>query len=127
MIKFCAILCALTLTAASQEPTIKPERFFNRTNLTLFSADALARTLDAQSTRRFLDAPCKCYQEAVIPFATGSSVGTYVYSYGVVAGLIGTSYLFHHLGHHRLEHLPQMIDIVVETPAIVSNYQLRIH
>lgn len=98
-------------------------KFFDKTNIVLFSADALTRTLDAQSTERLLNNPCKCFKEDTIPFITGKgNTATYLFSYAITGGLLGVSYLAHRKGHHLVERLIPVGDIVFDGSAVVNNY-----
>ncbi len=118
-----AALIVLTLTTlcVAQEPV---HAFNDRTNLALFSADALVRTLDAQSTRMRLTDPCRCYHEDHTPTISSTSAGQYAYSLGITAGLVGLSYLAHKTGHHRIERLIPAIDIVHDGRAVAGNYTI---
>jgi hypothetical protein len=118
------VLLLAAAIAPAQEPAAHPHVFLNKTNLALFSADFLARTMDAQSTRRFMTNPCRCFVEASVPWAADSSVKMYGYSLGVASAFMGLSYLAHRTGHHRLERVLPAWDIPYETHLVVSNYRL---
>lgn len=102
-----------------------PHQFFDRTNLALFSADALVRTMDAHSTRSMLTNPCKCYVEDNLPLAIAQSTPRmYGYSLGVSGGVMLGAWLAHKRGWHRLERILPMIDIVYDGKDVGNNLTL---
>lgn len=116
----------LSGTAIAQEPTAKPHAFLDRTNLALFSADALVRSLDAQSTRMRLTDPCKCYHEDQLPPVIVQSTPRMVaYSLTVAAVVEGAAYLAHRTGHHRIERLIPLLDIAGDGSTVTKNYTLH--
>jgi hypothetical protein len=118
-----ALLISTSLFAQEKPKT---HNFFDKENITLFSADALVRSLDAQSTRRMLSNPCHCFEEKQLPKAIANSTPTmYAYSLGFSAGMMGLSYLAHKTHHHKIERLIPMIDIVLDGSAVGHNYALR--
>lgn len=117
------IALALTATALAQDAP-KP-KFFTPTTIALFSAEALVRSLDAQSTTANLTNPCRCYKEDQISFVTNhGEAATYAYSLGVVAGVMGASYLAHRLHHDRIANLLPLIDIAFDSSAVAHNYAI---
>lgn len=120
-----ALVATLTTTALGQEvPSQHRDTFFTPTRIALFSADFLVRTLDAQSTMGNLSNPCHCYKEDVIPAITGTKAGMYAYSLAVPAGVMGASYIAHRMHHNKIATIIPMIDIVVEAPAVSTNYRI---
>lgn len=113
---------ALTTVCAAQEPA---HVFHDRTNLALFSADVLVRALDARSTRMRLTDPCQCYREDNTPGISSTTVGQYAYSFSVSAAVIGLAYLAHQTGHHRIERLIPVADIVYDGRAVIGNYTVQ--
>src|SRR5271163_2631459 len=109
-----AILAAILLTgsvAAAQEP-LHEHSFNDRTNLALFSADALVRTLDWQSTRMNLS---HGFIESSLPNSiAGSTPKMLGYSLAVAAGVHGLAYIAHRKGFHKIERLLPMIDIAYD-------------
>lgn len=102
-----------------------PHQFFDRTNLALFSADVLVRTMDAHSTRSMLANPCRCYVEDNLPPAIAQSTPRmYGYSLGVSGGVIAGAWLAHKHGWHRLERILPMIDIVYDGKDVGNNLTL---
>ena len=124
IIAFTLLLPAF-VSAQTTEPTAqKPHVFFDKTNMTLFSADALVRSLDAQTTRSFMTNPCKCMVEANLSNAIASSTPRmYAYSLGVSAGVVALSYIAHRTHHHKIERLIPMIDIAYDGQAVIRNYK----
>jgi hypothetical protein len=123
--RLAVVALVLTATANAQDRPAKPHAFFDKTNLALFSADALVRSLDAESTRAFMTAPCRCYREEVLPSAiVSTSPRMYGYSLGVAGAMVGLSYLAHRTGHHRLERLIPAADAAFDSRYVVQNYRL---
>jgi hypothetical protein len=99
--------------------------FNDRENLTLFSADLLTRTLDWQSTRMLLTNPCKCFHETQLPEAiVSSSPRMLSYSLAVAGVVHGAAYLAHKTGHHKLERVIPMLDILGDGEAVINNYAI---
>lgn len=112
---------------AQEAATPKPEhRFLSKTNLALFAADTVVRALDAQSTRRVIGNPCKCFVEHNVAFAASSDAKMYSYSLGISSAYIAVSYLAHRTHHHKYERALQEFDIPFDGHYVVGNYMLRI-
>src|ERR1700744_184046 len=99
------MILSLTTSAFAQEAPKKPHPFFDRTNIALFSADFLTRTMDAQSTRMKLTDPCKCFVEENTPTVSARTSTQYAYSLGVAGGVMGLSWVAHKTGHHKIERI----------------------
>src|SRR5271170_1133141 len=115
-----AILAAILLTGsvAAQEP----HNFNDKTNLALFSADALVRTLDWQSTRMNLS---HGFVESSLPNSiAGSTPKMLGYSLGVAVGVHGLAYIAHRKGFHRIERILPMIDIAYDGRDVEHNYAI---
>jgi hypothetical protein len=117
-----AIILAVALITPTIAQAKQDDPFFNRANVALLTADALVRSLDAQSTRRNLTNPCHCFVEDNTPAISAKTWSEYTYSLGVTGGIIGLSYIAHRTGHHRLEKLLPMIDISYDAPQVAHNY-----
>jgi hypothetical protein len=117
---FAAALLFHAIHAFSQEKHV----FFDKQNVVLFSADALVRTLDAESTRANLTNTCKCFTEQNTAWASGTTAGQYAYSLGFSASMMGLSYLAHRTGHHRIEKLIPAYDIAYDGHAVIHNWTL---
>lgn len=119
------VLAGVAISSHAQAtPTTKqPHVFFDRYNVALFSADALVRSLDAQSTRSFMTNPCHCMSETTLPDSiAGSTPKMYAYSLGVSAGVVGLTYLAHKTGHHKIERIIPMVDIGYSVRNVSGNY-----
>ena len=106
---------------------IPQHHFIDKTNLALFSADFLVRSLDAESTRRFMDAPCRCFVEKDIGSIADSGPRMYSYSLGIAGVAVGVAYVLHRTGHHRLERFVPVADALYDSQYVVENYRLPIH
>ena len=127
MNKLSISVLALAVTVNAQELPHKEHAFFDKTNLALFSADALVRSLDAQSTRSFETNNCRCISEKYLPQAiVSSSPKMYSYSLGMTGLVIGAAYVAHKTGHHRIERLVTMVDIAQDGRDVAGNYNLLI-
>jgi len=96
-------------------------RFFDRTNLVLFSGVGAARALDFASTRHFR---ARGRSEGFLNndvvdnrplFITIEAAGA--------AASIGVSYLFHRIGQHKLERWTSLVHITVGTAGAIRNYR----
>ena len=117
------ILSSVAAIAQDKPQPAKPHTFFDMKNVALFSTDALARSLDAQSTRSFMTNSCKCIQETSLPnYIVSSTPRMYAYSLGVSAGLVGLSYIAHKTHHHKIERIIPMVDIGYSVRNVSGNY-----
>jgi hypothetical protein len=108
------------LVASIPAPAQESHPFLTKTTIALFSADALVRTLDADSTLRNLNNPCKCFVESGIGFR--SAPAQYSYSLGFVALEYGASYLLHRMHHDRLAILIPAYDLAYDGRTAIHNY-----
>ena len=108
---------------ARNTSTPAPHRFWDRTNLALFSGIAVTRALDYASTRNF---QARGRQEILLPdevvnnsagFASLEAAGTMT--------SIGISYLLHRTGHHTLERWMSIGHIGVTAFGDIRNYSLE--
>jgi hypothetical protein len=113
-----------TVVSTTTSSAVHQRRFFDKTNIVLFSTEFLVRGLDAQSTRMNLTNPCRCYKEDNTVWFSATTPRQYAYSFGVAAGVTGLSYLFYRTGHHRLEKLAPLVDILFDGSAVVHNYAI---
>jgi len=119
------LILTLCLPAVAQDPTAKPHAFFDRTNLALFSVDALTRTLDAESTRANIENSCRCYVETSVPQSIAASTPKmYGYSLGIAAGIEGMAYLAHRTHHHKIERLLPLFDTLGDGREVLHNYSI---
>jgi len=112
------------VSGTSQEKKIpEPHRFWDKKNDWLFAGVGAGRTLDYLST---LNMRRRGRQELLITndvvdnhpaFATIEAAGTGI--------SIGTAYLFHRYGHHKLERWTSAAHFVVGTSGAIRNYCLK--
>lgn len=123
--KHLAIALLISGVAAAQEPA-KPKpvhAFLDKTNLALFSADALVRSLDAQSTRAKLTNPCHCFYENQLPsWIAGSTPRMYTYSLAVTGAVVGGAWILHKTRHHKLERLLPIADTAWDGGLVICNW-----
>mgnify|MGYP001584244720 CR=1 FL=1 len=96
-------------------------RFFDQTNVILFSGVGAARALDYASTRHFrAHGRSEGFLNNDIvdnkpQFAAIEAAGT--------AASIGVAYLFHRIGQHKLERWTSLVHITVGTAGVIRNYR----
>jgi len=114
---------AATPVSSATKPAPMPHRFWDRTNLALFSGIAVTRGMDYASTRNF---QARGRQEILLPdevvnnsagFASLEAAGTMT--------SIGISYLLHRTGHHTLERWMSIGHIGVTAFGDIRNYSLE--
>ena len=131
------LLLLLSLPTAAQEArtgTPAPEppaapapqhRFWDRTNILLFSGVAVFRGLDYASTRNF---QARGRGEALIPDdVVNNSAGFAGLEAAGAATSVGISYIFHRTGHHKMERWMSIGHISVTGFGVVWNYSLESH
>jgi len=108
--------------ASATSPGDMPHRFWDRRNDLLFAGVGAARALDYASTLNFR---ARGVHEALL---TDGIVDNHLLFAGIETGgialSIGTSYLFHRTGHHRLERWVSIVHIGVATAGAVRNYTI---
>ena len=103
-------------------PEAAPQhKFWDRDNLTLFSATAALNTADFVATRAILQHGGKELDPAARLFGH-STAGLAVNFAGETARVIGLSYFFHKTGHHKLERITSMINIGVSAAAVTYDF-----
>jgi hypothetical protein len=101
----------------------QPHRFFDRTNILLFSGVAVSRTVDYTSTRNML---ARGRQEKLIPDdVVYSTAGFVSLEVAGAATSIGIAYLLHRTGHHKLERWISIGHIGVTSFGAARNYALE--
>src|SRR5947209_13677342 len=97
-------------------------RFWDRTNILLFSGVAVFRGLDYASTRNF---QARGRDEILLPDdVVNNSAGFASVEAGASAPSVGLSYLMHRTGHHRMERWISIVHIGVTGFGVVCNYRL---
>jgi hypothetical protein len=103
----------------------QPHRFWDRTNILLFSGVAVFRGLDYASTRNF---QARGRGEILIPDdVVNNSAGFASLEAAGTMASVGISYLLHRTNHHKLERWMSIGHIVVTGVGVVSNYSLKSH
>jgi hypothetical protein len=101
----------------------QPHRFWDHTNLILFSGVALFRGLDYASTRNF---QARGRQEILLPDdVVNNSAGFAALEGAGTAASVGLSYWMHRAGHHRIERWVSVAHIGVNGFGVVRNYSLE--
>src|SRR5712692_6018731 len=98
-------------------------RFWDRTNILLFSGVAVFRGLDYASTRNF---QARGRGEVLIPDdVANNSAGFAGLEAAGAATSVGISYIFHRTGHHKLERWLSIGHISVTGFGVARNYALK--
>jgi hypothetical protein len=92
-------------------------RFWDKENLTLFTANTALTMTDFSVTRANLANGGQELNPIVRVFGR-SSAGLAVNFAGEAAGVVGLSYFFHKTGHHRLERMTSSINIGASAGAV---------
>lgn len=92
----------------------------------LYATDFTIRTIDAISTSKLLNSPCKCFVEAD-PMAPGakSPAVIFVYQAAFSLGTMTTSRMLEKHHHARLARLLVIADIISES--YVAQHNMRMH
>jgi hypothetical protein len=125
-----SLLLSLPLAAQQAEPKPAPpvapapqHRFWDRTNILLFSGVAVMRGMDYASTRNF---QARGDQEILIPDdVVNNSAGFAALEAAGTAASVGISYIFHRTGHHKIERWVSIVHIGVTGFGDVRNYSLE--
>src|SRR5580704_160722 len=98
-------------------------RFWDRTNIILFSGIAIFRGLDYASTRNF---QARGRQEILLPDdVVNDSAGFAALEAAGTVASVGLSYWMHRVGHHKLERWISITHIGVTGFGVVRNYSLE--
>jgi hypothetical protein len=136
------LLCGLLITTAAiaQQPGVQDSppapaqpidlthpvpshRFWDRTNIMLFSGVAIFRGLDYASTRNF---QARGRQEILLPDdVVNNSAGFAALEAAGTVTSVGLSYWMHRSGHHKLERWVSIGHISVTGFGVVRNYSLE--
>ena len=133
--KLLAALMLVSLPLAAQEAQLRtgaavlPEapashhRFWDRTNVLLFSGVALFRGLDYASTRNM---QARGREEILLPDdVVNNSAGFASLEAASAAASVGIAYIFHRSGHHKLERWISIGHISVTGFGVARNYGLK--
>jgi hypothetical protein len=111
----------------SVEPARKPEipahRFWDRTNVLLFSGVSVFRGLDYASTRNM---QARGREEILLPDdVVNNSAGFAGLEAAASATSVGLSYWMHRTDHHKLERWVSIAHISVTAAGVARNYALK--
>ncbi len=105
------------------KPAAPPHRFWDRTNVLLFSGVAVFRGLDYASTRNFM---ARGRDEILLPDdVVNNSAGFASLEAAATVTSIGFSYWMHRTGHHKIERWISITHISVAGFGDVRNYALK--
>jgi hypothetical protein len=109
------------------EPAVRPEapvhRFWDRTNVFLFSGVSIFRGLDYASTRNM---QARGREEILLPDdVVNNSAGFAGVEAATSATSVGLSYWMHRTGHHKLERWVSVAHIGVTGFGAARNYALK--
>ena len=113
-----------TIAPDSPRPAAVPvHRFWDRTNILLFSGVAVVRGMDYASTRNF---QARGRQEILLSDeVVNNSAGFAALEAAGTMTSVGISYILHRTGHHRLERWMSIGHIGVTAFGDVRNYSLE--
>lgn len=112
-----------TPAALPRAPEACPHRFWDRTNILLFSGVAVFRGLDYASTRNFM---ARGREEILLPDdVVNNSAGFAALEAAATATSIGLSYWAHRTGHHKIERWISITHISVTAFGDARNYALK--
>jgi hypothetical protein len=107
----------------SPNPAATTHRFWDRTNILLFSGVAVFRGLDYASTRNFM---ARGREEILLPDdVVNNSAGFASLEAAATVTSIGLSYLMHRTNHHKLERWISIVHIGVTAFGDARNYALE--
>lgn len=107
----------------SADLAASPHRFWDRTNVLLFSGIAASRGLDYASTRNM---QARGREEILIPDdVVNNSAGFAGLEAASAATSVGISYVLHRSGHHRLERWLSIAHIGITGFGAARNYALE--
>ena len=112
-----------TGAAVLPEAPASQHRFWDRTNVLLFSGVALFRGLDYASTRNM---QARGREEILLPDdVVNNSAGFASLEAASAAASVGIAYIFHRSGHHKLERWISIGHISVTGFGVARNYGLK--
>lgn len=107
----------------SPSAAVPPHRFWDRTNVLLFSGIAVFRGLDYASTRNFM---ARGREEILLPDdVVNNSAGFAALEAAATMTSVGLSYWMHRTGHHKIERWISITHISVTAFGDVRNYALE--
>ena len=123
---YAAVTSPVIRIAAPERPSQPSFRhpFWDKQNLTLFSATAALNVADFAVTRANLQQGGTELNPVVRIFGR-STAGLATNFAGEAAGVIALSYLFHKTGHHKLERITSMVNIGASSGAVAYGLTTR--
>lgn len=107
----------------SPKATVPPHRFWDRTNVLLFSGVAVFRGLDYASTRNFM---ARGREEILLPDdVVNNSAGFASLEAAATATSVGLSYWMHRAHHHKIERWISITHMSVTAFGDARNYALK--
>lgn len=130
LIKVAIVLTWFTLGLivgnAQEINTRKPDHFVTKFTVTLFTADAVVRSLDGYSTLKNLSNPCRCFHESNPIAPKGSSVAAEAgFQAGALALTYGSAWLLNKHHHPKMARAVMMFDIGAESYYVGRNFTRR--
>src|SRR6476659_2242541 len=122
-----AVLFLALAAAAGQDANVPAaplprHRFFDRTNILLFSGVAVFRGLDYASTRNM---QARGREEILLPDdVVNNSAAFAAVEVGGTLASVGISYILHRTNHHKLERWMSIGHISVTAFGVARNYSL---
>jgi|HubBroStandDraft_6_1064221.scaffolds.fasta_scaffold1425899_1 hypothetical protein len=105
------------------KPTVPPHRFWDRTNILLFSGVAVFRGLDYASTRNFM---ARGREEILLPDdVVNNSAGFASLEAAATATSVALSYWMHRTNHHKIERWISITHLSVTAFGDARNYALK--
>jgi len=112
-----AVEPALTSNSFLPQAPSSQHKFWDGKNKALFSAVAAFSAADFTVTRMNLSKGGRELNPIVRPFA-GSNAALAANFAGQTAGVVAVSYLFHKMGHHRLERMAPVANVAASAFAV---------
>jgi len=111
--------------SAQEHKPDQPAKLITPFTLSLFSADALLRSLDGYTTVKNLGNSCACVHETNPMAPHSASVGKQIlFQSSALAATYGTAWLLNHYHHPKLARVILMIDVANEARSVVGNYRV---
>jgi hypothetical protein len=112
-----------TPSAQSDSSPVPPHRFWDRTNILLFSGVAVFRGLDYASTRNFM---ARGREEILLPDdVVDNSAGFASLEAAATMTSVALSYWMHRTRHHKLERWISITHLSVTAFGVARNYSLK--
>lgn len=109
--------------SAQERPNLGEHKFWDRTNILLYSTTAAVATADFWTTRRAISRGASELNPLAEPFA-GSDGAFAAYKLATLSGYVGLGYLFHRKGWHSLERAAPVVAIATDGTAAALNLRI---